>query len=127
MKRKIYIPLITVFILGLAVVSVLTTFGIWDGAFPSAKFRISVQDKNGKPISGAKLSVYERTGFLGLDRKLSYEFPIHEFKSDSQPESSSDGIIRVSHIRQGLEMGGGVFGARVNRCVNSNQAASLLS
>ena len=106
---KIYVLLIAIFVLVLAVVSIQTTFALWDGSFPSAEFRIDVKDINGVPISGARLSVYERTGFLGLDRRLSYGFPIDQFKKDSQLVSSPDGIIRVGHINQGIEMGGCAF------------------
>ena len=109
MNMKIYIPLIAIFVLVLAVVSMQTTFALWDGSFPSAEFRISVTDENGTPISGAKLSVYERTGFLGLDRKLSYGFPLDQFKKNSQLVSSPDGIIKASHVGQDVEKGGFVF------------------
>ena len=85
MKKKIYIPLVIVFVLALAVISFITTFGIWDGAIPSARFRIKVQNQKGQLISGARLSVYRKTGLFGLNKELSYGFPIQEFNENSQP------------------------------------------
>jgi hypothetical protein len=108
-KKRIYIPLIILFISILAGVSLFTTFGIWDGRLPSGKFRIFIRDNKGNPISNAKLLVYERTGFLKRRGKLSYEFPLPEFKKDSQPQSFSDGIIEVSHIPKNIEIGGAAF------------------
>ena len=110
MKKKIIITIAAILIfLILAVGSIATTFGIWDGAVPSAKFTINVLDKDENPVSDAKLSIFEKQGFLNLKRSVSYNFPIHEFTNDSQPVSNSNGKIEISHISKGLEIGGGSF------------------
>lgn len=110
MKKKTLIGIfLIVFILLLGAISIVTTFGIWDGAIPSAKFKIKVLDNQKAPVIGAKLSVYEKQGFMGLRKSLSYNFPIQEFSEESHPISNSDGVIEISHISDGLEIGGGAF------------------
>jgi hypothetical protein len=108
-KKKIYITLIVFAVLTLTLVSCYTTFAIGDGGFPSAKFNIKVQNEAGDSIEGAMLTVYRRTGWFGIRRKISYEYPIQEFSRDSKSFSKSDGVIRVSHISKGMEFGGPVF------------------
>jgi hypothetical protein len=110
MKKKIILTIAAIIaLLVLAVGSIVTTFGIWDGAIPSAKFTIKVLDQNENPISGAKLSIFEKRWLLNLKRSVSYNFPVHEFTKDSQPISNSNGEIEISHISKGLEIGGDSF------------------
>jgi hypothetical protein len=108
-RKRIYVPLIILLVLILAGASLFTTFGIWDGRLPSAKFRIFVRGNKGKAISNAKLQVYENTGCFKGRGKMSYGFPLSQFKEDSQFQSSSDGVIEVSHIAKNIEIGGAAF------------------
>ena len=108
-KRKILIGGFLITILILALASVVSTFGIWDGVIPSANIKIRIIDNQNLPISGAQLTVFEKHGFIKTNKSISYDFPIQEFKRESQPISNSDGVIEVSHLSEGLEIGGGAF------------------
>lgn len=108
-KKKIVWVSSVLSIFLLAIVSILTTFGVWDGMIPSAKFRIEIIDGHGKPVKGATVSVFEKYGFMRLKKRISYNFPIKEFTKKSQPISDADGTIKISHISEGLEIGGGAF------------------
>ena len=110
MKKKILISIASIILFFLlALTSIFTTFGIWDGAIPSAKFKLKVIDGQKKAVSGVKLTVFEKKGFLGLKRRISYRFPIQEFTNESQPVSNSNGVLEVSHVSKGLEIGGWAF------------------
>ncbi len=110
MKKKALIGIsVTVLVLFLTSISIVTTFGIWDGAIPSVKLKIKLLDNQKTPVIGAKLTVYEKQGFMSLKERQSYNFPIQEFTENSQPISNSDGLIEISHLSNGLEIGGWAF------------------
>jgi hypothetical protein len=93
-----------------AIGSIATTFGIWDGAIPSANFKIKVIDKEGKPVNGAKLTIFSKQSFLSLQKTPAYSFPIHQFTEHYQPTSNENGIIKISHIcKKRIEISGAAF------------------
>ena len=78
-----------------------TTFGLWDGMFPSGEYHLKIQDKSGRPINGATLKVFE-----GGTKNVAFEYPIDNYLSEGDLVSNKQGVIVVLHKPQGFEFGG---------------------
>jgi hypothetical protein len=78
-----------------------TTFGLWDGMFPSGEYHLKIQDKSGRPINGATLKVFE-----GGTKNVAFEYPIDNYLSEGGLVSNEQGVIVVLHKPRGFEFGG---------------------
>jgi hypothetical protein len=75
-----------------------------DGAFPSTEFIYRFVDSNSLPVSGVSLEV------VNSDGVLAYNYPIREFTGQNSVISTSEGVLKFSHLNKGFEFGGECFG-----------------
>jgi hypothetical protein len=85
----------------LGLISSKTTMGLWDGMFPSGEYHLKIQDKNGRPINGATLKIFE-----GGTKNVAFEYPIDNYLSEGSLVSNEQGVIVVLHKPRGFEFGG---------------------
>ena len=78
-----------------------TTFGLWDGMFPSGEYHLRIQDESGMPVQGAILQVFE-----GGTKNAAFEYPIDNYVSVGNLISDEHGVIVALHKPSGFEFGG---------------------
>ena len=83
-----------------------TTFGLWDGMFPSGEYRLRIQAENGMPVQGAILQVFE-----GGTKNAAFEYPIDNYVSVGNLISDEHGVIVALHTPGGFEFGGTCWNA----------------
>lgn len=80
-----------------------TTTGMWDGAFPPGEYHLKIENEQGDPVEGARLSIFDET------KNFAFEYPIDNYLSDGNLISDKQGIIVALHLPRGFEFGGSCF------------------